>query len=870
MDCSSIRSAVTSTVFSGVAFNRRGLPGTPGSKIAELTTPAVSRAFKPKPLPAPTDAVSIVGGTYQLYISGTWTELTSEPGTWGQIIADYLGLESYEDIDNYLYEGIVGASKVRVARTSSGIYSGIEPAVLTIAGTDYTFTVNSRGALVSDALAYYAGDVAEGSLLSLNGDHDGPVQPGRGYDAETGATIAITGLLTTDTITADSTDAPTCTVNGTMTLAAGQIVYGVTVTRADEVIGYYACAEGSGTVAFNTVGILPHGVLSSDGIHTTMSDGTGFDLNQDGFTVADGLDQYFDDMLQNVIPVDTLIPAASDGTATAYRWESARSHLLYQGINIYGQPAEWEVPEADYYVDSVNGDDLNDGTGPNVAFATISKLKEQPLADGVTIGLAAGSYWREEINLWDKSNCTVIGYGVGNRPKVDGSDVADNALFSAVGGTTNVYAITWSHETTEARLAVFEDGDLLEWVANEATCDSTPGSYYVPITVSSPATVKIHPKNSTNPISDGKQYTIPVRYTCVALGDGGTIKNIHTTKQAHKDGSLKVNTNGYISNCMGSWGSVHNVWMTGGICEDTIAFGYTTYNREGATLFITHTDTVPGISFEYRRCVAKSQTGGTQTVGGFYNHSGLVRFTSASYVDCASNNGNFNSSDTDVHILERCKVTNEFPTMSGFGSAATAVHMTDCFISVPSSSGQSRPVNISTTSTAMISGMRIVMTGSAYMSYNTILVYGGVNTTLENSVVYSAYAGVSVIYGVHATSAQNGEFNVRNNIFDYGNAALRPIVHLSATGELTSDNNVFKLAASRMSALNVAYTTIAGYVAATGQDINSVIGDPLFTDPANGDFSLQPGSPAIAIGAGLTNPNIEYLPIPSDEILAQW
>lgn len=33
-----------------------------------------------------------------------------------------------------------------------------------------------------------------------------------------------------------------------------------------------------------------------------------------------------------------------------------------------------------------------------------------------------------------------------------------------------------------------------------------------------------------------------------------------------------------------------------------------------------------------------------------------------------------------------------------------------------------------------------------------------------------------------------------------------------------------------------------------GQDVHSVVADPLFKDPDNGDFSLDPSSPALALG----------------------
>ena len=33
-----------------------------------------------------------------------------------------------------------------------------------------------------------------------------------------------------------------------------------------------------------------------------------------------------------------------------------------------------------------------------------------------------------------------------------------------------------------------------------------------------------------------------------------------------------------------------------------------------------------------------------------------------------------------------------------------------------------------------------------------------------------------------------------------------------------------------------------------GHDVHSVIADPLFADPANGDFTLKPESPALKLG----------------------
>ena len=105
------------TSIGGSAFR---LPGTPGSKTVDISTPILSRTFSPKPTPLPTDAISITaGGQYQLKVSGIWQPLTSVSGTWGT------------------------ATAARVARTSSDVYATPETAVLTIGLVDYTFTVTT-------------------------------------------------------------------------------------------------------------------------------------------------------------------------------------------------------------------------------------------------------------------------------------------------------------------------------------------------------------------------------------------------------------------------------------------------------------------------------------------------------------------------------------------------------------------------------------------------------------------------------------------------------------------------------------------------------------------------------------------------------
>jgi hypothetical protein len=96
-----------------------GLARLPGSVLVDVDTLVTSRPFVPKPLPQSSDAITIVGGTYSLYISGVWTEPTADAGTWGS------------------------AKKARISTTSSTEYSTPTEAVMTIGGVDYTFTATT-------------------------------------------------------------------------------------------------------------------------------------------------------------------------------------------------------------------------------------------------------------------------------------------------------------------------------------------------------------------------------------------------------------------------------------------------------------------------------------------------------------------------------------------------------------------------------------------------------------------------------------------------------------------------------------------------------------------------------------------------------
>jgi parallel beta-helix repeat protein len=154
------------------------------------------------------------------------------------------------------------------------------------------------------------------------------------------------------------------------------------------------------------------------------------------------------------------------------------------------------------------------------------------------------------------------------------------------------------------------------------------------------------------------------------------------------------------------------------------------------------------------------------------------------------------------------------------------------------------------------------VTRFAYGGWGLYTDEGSSHMVLENNVVYRTQDG-----GFHQ---HYGEANtVRNNIFAFGQEAqirrtrLEP--HTSFTfernivywnqGKLLDgkwDDNEFHLDYNLYYPANGQPIEFGKESLAEwqkhGQDVHSLVADPLFVDPEHGDFTLKPGSPAAQIG----------------------
>lgn len=299
------------------------------------------------------------------------------------------------------------------------------------------------------------------------------------------------------------------------------------------------------------------------------------------------------------------------------------------------RPGGAGTPTFDFYVDSFAAPG-GDGTISS-PFATLADVQAAALThgDGVRIGLQRGSEWRESLDLRGLNNVTVQGIGdmALPLPKIDAAGVADNSDFTTTDDTDAVYQIVWTHDLTGSApytarwLRAWEDGKRLKWVASVELCDAEPGTFHCQAqgAVSNPTTFYVHPSNSSDPMTDGKLYEFSARDSSIYVDTGYDVRDLHTTRNSHKDGSFLSFGPGYAYSVLSTDGLIHNQWAAAGSThEKCVVYDCepsTWRSGTSATLFITHRDVGSPLTTRYKACAAYSH----QVVSG---HEALYAHTS--------------------------------------------------------------------------------------------------------------------------------------------------------------------------------------------------------------------------------------------------
>jgi hypothetical protein len=173
--------------------------------------------------------------------------------------------------------------------------------------------------------AWYKGDIIDGRLVPFYPPQASTTPQVKGSVFSGAGTGAVTGLLATDTITSSGT-APTCTVDGTLTISAD--CWDIYVHRAGVLWAYWPGINVAATFELDASGLGHHLYLTTTTIVEAM-DGTGTNwANEMGFTVADG-SQCYTESIYETIQAGEIIPSLIDGSGCAAFTPDASSETIY-------------------------------------------------------------------------------------------------------------------------------------------------------------------------------------------------------------------------------------------------------------------------------------------------------------------------------------------------------------------------------------------------------------------------------------------------------------------------------------------------------------------------------------------------------------
>lgn len=282
--------------------------------------------------------------------------------------------------------------------------------------------------------------------------------------------------------------------------------------------------------------------------------------------------------------------------------------------SLYSQlVGKWGGVRFDLYLDSIDGDDGNDGLTAATALQTPSALlTAMGSTANLRIGTRYGSVFDETLELTSSHTGTLIdayGNAADGKPLWRCDDAINAGDFSLAAGRTNVYAVNLTVETDAFAAewpGIWEDGVPLSLSAVDLSAnEGKPGTiWHGTVADDSTITLYVHPYDSTNPTSDGKEYRAAKRKGLNAYAaEDVTIRNQQGRRNYTSYGSITGGRGCLIEDCDAYEGNTHNIFYRPG----PSASGRTAVLRrvlardtyrpaDSPTLFIGYEATAPAAS----------------------------------------------------------------------------------------------------------------------------------------------------------------------------------------------------------------------------------------------------------------------------------
>lgn len=535
-----------------------------------------------------------------------------------------------------------------------------------------------------------------------------------------------------------------------------------------------------------------------------------------------------------------------------------------------------------YYADSVSGDDGNDGLTPETAFETLGALETAAMAygDGVTLGLARGSYWEEFLDLDSLDGANVYAYGTGDPPVVSGAIPIDPGDFSAsghgdAGGVVYEYAWTrgdgdsggqdlvmvWEGDYVQSESGGSGDGtpsqNRLIRKTSVAACAAQAGTYYAPTENTGSSTVYVHPYGSTNPTSDGKVYYVTKHsagldgYSTSKVMAG--VSGLHLRRSWGHYGPLQWGDSTLMEKLIVSGGGIHHTVNAGATTRDMVLLDHPKGYGQASVPFTAYIPDGSGKTHSAERVFVIGDDTANQTISGFLSHGSANPFGTVNWTQIALLNASTGAgADADFLNIRG----GYFKTVN---QRAVALVARDT-VTVEYSIFNSCPT-FSISDSGPVDGTyrdRIIRHCAIYLGSGVGGSPRNGSLTIENCIVV-----VDTGTGYSAGASTQLNITFRNNMFIVAGApALGYAFSLNpGTGTLDSDNNVF-IYPGGAGDYSFRFQDGAGYVqtlaawqARNGTDGNSL---SLYNDAGLWDDIFLNGAAGLAAGDFRINPSSGY------------
>lgn len=512
----------------------------------------------------------------------------------------------------------------------------------------------------------------------------------------------------------------------------------------------------------------------------------------------------------------------------------------------------------DIYVDSVGGNNANAGTSPGAPLQTLAAA-QAALSDNQSLGLARGSYWREQFDV--PTNGLTIGvYGTGNAPIIDGAEpIVGTWTQPNVGLYPDVWSISWTRAqaatTGSAAICIWLDGVIASRYATTLNDLQTNGGYNADTLSSTTTTISI--KSATNPNSNGVLYEAQYRRYCI--NGHATVLGVEKTEQV-VNGPIEMwrAVDHYNAHTGGQGttkqllildGTIHHTVTQGSVTEDCIYTGIVPASTSSAA--VAYTALSPS-TYEhiFRRCMAIFPGGVSRNpdYSGFYSH-GTTTVKKLTVEQCITNAATLAGADA-VDVIVKDSYTKEclLGTISVSSTSSTftvdrVLAKSDTTISHVNGESAFRRLSGTTTIVVRNSGF-VNRKGDAVSLIGTT----GTRPQFTNCVLGGALSGGAVGGGGfvgcnYCVLQANGLSYINNSI--------------------SGDFNIYHFVGQTFvrSLINsVLYSSLGAWQTATSQDANSVyvkstdqtagnqyalwlgVSQNINSGPADGDFRINPGA----------------------------